>query len=134
MHFLYLPTIDFPLWPCVGAALLFFVPVSIWHERAWRRTLAEYGEARQTAGATDPWPPEGWGVLLGVQPWLLLGSAGLLAAMTALGLAALIAWPHKLPFFDGPLNYFDRPYLATMVVIGTAAVVAAAAVGIDLAR
>ena len=135
MHFWYLPTVDYPLlWPCVGVALLVFVPVSIWHERAWRRTIAEYGVARLAAGASDPWPPAGMSALLGVQPWLVLTAAGLLALMTALGLAALLVWPRKLPFFDGPLNYFDRPYVASMAVAGTAAVVGAVALGIDLAR
>lgn len=134
MHFRYLPTIDYPLWPCVGAALLLFVPITIWHERAWRRTILDYGAARRAAGATDPWPPEGMAALLGMQPWLLLVSAGLLAVMTGLGLASLVAWPGKVPFFDEPLNYFDRPYVAIMVVIGTAVVAAAVAVGVDLAR
>jgi hypothetical protein len=135
MHFYYLPTIDYPIiWPCVGVALLVFVPVSIWHDRAWKRTLAEYGEARAMVGATDPWPPLGMAALIGVQPWLILTCAGLLAAMTALGLGALLVWPRRLPFFDGPLNYFDRPYVATMVVAGTAAVVGAVALGLDLAR
>jgi hypothetical protein len=135
MRFYYLPTIDYPqIWPCLGVALLVFVPVSIWHDRAWRRTLAEYGAARREAGATDPWPPTGMSALIGVQPWLILTSAGLLAAMVALGLGALLAWPRKLPFFDGPLNYFDRPYVASMVVAGTAAVVGAVALGVDLAR
>ena len=133
MHFWYLPTIGFPLWPCAGAALLFFIPVSIWHDRAWRRTLAEYGQVRVEAGATDPWPPEGMRALIGVQPWLILASAALLALMTGLGLAALLAWPRKLPFFDGPLNYFDRPYLAVVIVAGVAAIVGAGALGIDLA-
>ncbi len=135
MHFYYLPTIDYPvIWPCLGIALLVFIPVSIWHDRAWRRTVEEYGALRAASGATDPWPPEGMRALIGVQPWLILTSAGLLATMTAIGLAALLAWPRKLPFFDGPLNYFDRPYVATMVVAGTAAVVGAVALGVDLAR
>ena len=135
MHFYFLPTIDHPIvWPCVGVALLVFIPVSIWHDRAWKRTLAEYGAVRLAAGATDPWPPAGMSALIGVQPWLILTSAGLLAAMTALGLAALLAWPRSLPFFDGPLNYFDRPYVTTMVVAGVAGVVGAVALGLDLAR
>jgi len=135
MHFYYLPTIDYPqLWPCVGAFLLVFIPVSIWHDRAWKRTLAEYGVVRAAAGASDPWPPDGMSALIGVQPWLVLTSAGLLAVMTALGTAALVAWPRKLPFFDYPINYFDRPYLLGALVAGTAAVVGAVALGVDLAR
>ncbi len=132
MHFWYLPTVDYPLWPCVGLVLLVLIPVTIWHERAWRRTLAEYGRARSAAGAADPWPPEGMGALLGVQPWLLLTAATLLAVMTGLGLAALLMWPRKVPFFDAPLNYFDRPYVAATVVAGMAAVVGAIAVAVDL--
>jgi hypothetical protein len=135
VNFYYLPTIDYPvIWPCLGAALLVFVPVSIWHDRAWKRTLAEYGAVRLAAGAEDPWPPVGMSALIGVQPWLILTSAGLLAVMTAIALGALLVWPGKLPFFDYPLNYFDRPYVATMVVAGTAAVVGAVALGVDLAR
>ena len=38
---LYLPTIDRPLWPCL-VLLVVFIPVSIWHEAHWRRTLADY--------------------------------------------------------------------------------------------
>ena len=74
------------------------------------------------------------GALLGVQPWLLLTVAALLAMMTGLGLAALLLWPRKVPFFDAPLNYFDRPYVAATVVAGIAAVVGAVAVAIDLVR
>jgi hypothetical protein len=135
MNFWYLPTVEYPLlWPCVGVALLVFIPVSIWHDRAWKRTLAEYGAARVAAGATDPWPPEGMSALIGVQPWLVFTVAAFLSAMVALGLAALVVWPHRLPFFDGPLNYFDRPYLAAMLVAGAAAVVGAVALALDLAR
>ena len=135
MHFWYLPTVDYPqLWPCVGVFFLFFIPVSVWHDRAWRRTLAEYGVLRAAAGAVDPWPPAGMRTLIGVQAWLVLTAAGLLAAMTALGIAALAAWPSKLPFFDYPINYFDRPYLLGAVVAGTAAVVGAVALGADLVR
>ena len=134
MHFWYLPTIDYPqFWPCVGAFLLVFIPVSIWHDRAWRRTLAEYGVARGEAGAGDPWPPEGMSALIGVQPWLIITSAGLLAVMTVLGIAALVMWPGKPPFFDYPINYFDRPYLFGTVVAGSAAVIGALALGVDLA-
>jgi hypothetical protein len=135
VNFYYLPTIDYPvIWPCLGVALLVIVPVSIWHDRAWKRTLAEYGRARVAAGAEDPWPPVGMSALIGVQPWLILASAGLLAVMTAIALGALLAWPGKLPFFDYPLNYFDRPYVAVMSVAGIAAVVGAVALGVDLAR
>ena len=129
MELWYLPTVRAGLWPCVGIALLVFIPVSIWHERAWRRTLAEYGRARAAAGATDPWPPEGMAMFIGVQPWLVLTVAALLAGMTALGIGALWVWPRALPFFDGPLNYFDRPYVASMVVAGAAAVVGAVGAG-----
>ena len=134
MELWYLPTVRAGLWPCVGIALLVFIPVSIWHERAWRRTLAEYGRARAAAGATDPWPPEGMAMFIGVQPWLVLTVAALLAGMTAVGIGALWVWPRALPLFDGPLNYFDRPYVASMVVAGAAGVVGALALGIDLAR
>lgn len=133
MQLWYLPTIEFSLWPCAGL-LLVFIPVSFWHEHNWRRTLAEYGVAREAAGARDQWPPRGMRHLLGVQPPLVFLVAGLLSLMTALGWAVLLTWPHRLPYFDAPLNYFDRPYLLGMSVAGTAAVIGALALGFDLAR
>ena len=41
---MYLPTIDWPLWPCV-VLLVVFIPISIWHEIHWRRTLARVRRA-----------------------------------------------------------------------------------------
>lgn len=134
MHFWYLPTLGFSLWPC-AVLLAVFVPISLYHERNWRRTLAEYARMRRAAGATDSeWPPSDARHLLGVQPWLLLVVAALLAAMTASGLAALLAWPHRLPGWEQVLNYYDRPYLSAMSVIGIAAIVAVVALAIDIAH
>ena len=131
---MYLPTIDHPPWFC-AVLLVIFIPVSIWHERNWRATLAAYATMRLEAGATDAdWPTAGLRRQLGVQPWLVLAAAGLLAAMVVLGAAALLVWPQKLPFFDEVINYFDRPYLAVALVAGIAAVVGALALAIDLAR
>lgn len=131
---MYLPTIDHSLWPCVGL-LIVFIPVSIWHEAAWRRTLAAYAVERRAAGASDePWPSTGLKRTMSLQPWLILVAAALLAMMVALGTTALLAWPHKLAYFDEVLNYFDRPYLTAMLVAGTAAVVGAVALAIDLSR
>ena len=129
---MWLPTLEFSLWPCI-ALLVFFIPVSLWHERAWRRTLGEYAQLRTEAGASDAaWPSHSLRRRLGTQPWLLLAATTPLAAMTALGLAALLAWPKGLPGFDQPLNYFDRPYLAAVSVAAIAAIVAVLAVVVDL--
>jgi len=129
---MWLPTLEFSLWPYM-VLLIVFIPVSLWHERAWRRTLAEYAQLRAEAGAHDAaWPSQGLRRRLGTQPWLLVAAAVPLAAMTALGLAALLAWPKGLPGFDQPLNYFDRPYLAAVSVAAIAAIVAVIAVVVDL--
>ena len=128
----YLPTVGFSLWPC--AVLLFvFVPVSIWHERNWRRTLADYAQLRLDAGASDErWPTPELAPLMGVQPWLLLAVSALLALMVALAAWAALMWPSKPPGFEVPLNPLDLPYVWCMVVAGTAAVVACVAVAVDL--
>jgi hypothetical protein len=134
MQSMYVPTIDHPLWP-FAVLLVVFIPVSLWHERNWRATLDAYAHARRAAGAPDePWPAPGMGWVLGLQPWLLLAVSMMLAAMVALGTAAMVAWPHRLLGFDEVLNYFDRPYLAAMLAAGYAVVIAAVAVAIDLIR
>jgi hypothetical protein len=133
VHLWWLPTLEFSLWPC-AALLLVFVPVTLIHERNWRKTTAEYSRLRIEAGATDgEWPSPETRAVMGVQPWLLFAVAFLLAAATAVGLASLLVWPHRLPGFDAALNYYDRPYLWSMVVAGTAGVVGVVALGIDLA-
>ena len=134
MDVMYLPTVDHPPWLC-AVLLVVFIPVSIWHERNWRRQLAAYAAARLEAGATDAeWPEPGLRRQLGVQPWLVLLAAALLACMVALGAAALLVWPQKMPLFDEVINYFDRPYLAVALLAGTAAVVGAVAFAIELRR
>jgi len=117
----YLPTIDHSLWPCV-ALLVIFIPVSIWHERHWRRTLAEYADMRRDAGADDAeWPDSELRMVLGLQPALVAFATVLLAGMVLLGAVALFAWPH-----------FDRPYLSAMLVAGVATVVGALVLVVDL--
>ena len=134
MNFWYLPTLSFSLWPCVVLVLV-FIPISLYHERTWRRTLAEYATARREAGATErEWPPADARHLLGIQPRVLYAVAAMLGAMTALGIVVLAAWPHRLPHFDAALNYFDRPYLLGMSVIGLAAVVAIVALAFDISH
>lgn len=131
---MYLPTIDWPLWPCL-VLLVVFIPISIWHEAHWRRTLAQYAAARRAAGAPEgDWPSPELRRVLSLQPLLLLLVAVLLAAMVALGTVALLAWPHRLSGFDQVINYFDRPYLAAMLVAGTAAVTGAVVLALDLWR
>ncbi len=131
---MYLPTVDWPLWPCL-VPLAVFVPLSVWHQRHWTRTYAEYAELRRSAGASDePWPTGELRLVLSVQPGLMFIVAAMLAVMVAFGIATLAAWPHRLLPWMNILNYFDRPYLASMLVAGTAAVVGVGALAIDLAR
>ena len=130
----YLPTIGFSLWPC-AAALIVFVPVSIWHERNWRRTLAAYARARRDAGAAEErWPSPELARLMGVQPWLIFSVGALLALGVATAAWAAIVWPGKPLGFETPLNPYDLVYVWSMVVAGTAAVVACMVVAIALSR
>lgn len=134
MTTMYLPTIDWPLWPCL-VLLAVFIPVSIWHETHWRRTLAEYARVRRSAGASDEeWPSSELRWVLSLQPWLLFIVALMLTAMVVLGAAALIAWPRRLPGFDQVINYYDRPYLTAMLVAGVAAVAGTMTLALDLWR
>ncbi len=131
---MYLPTVDHPLWPCL-VLLLIFIPVSVWHELHWRRTLAEYAAARRAAGADDfPWPSSELRWTLSLQPWLVLFATALLGAMVALGGAALLVWPRRLPYFDEVINFYDRPYLTAGLIAGAATVIGGCALAIDLAR
>jgi len=130
----YLPTLDFSLWP-FAALLAFFVPVSIWHELSWRQRVAEYARLRRKAGAEPgEWPSRELRILLAAQPWLLLSAAGLLLAGVAFAVFTLLLWPRTPAGFDLPINYFDLPYLWTMVVAGVAACVAAIAIALDAAH
>jgi hypothetical protein len=132
---MYLPTVYWPyLWPC-AVLLLVFIPVSIWHQVHWSRTVAEYAELRRAAGAADgPWPTRDLRWVLSLQPWLLLVVASLLAIMVATGVVAMVVWPHRLFAFGNILNYYDRPYLASMLVAGIAAVIGVTALALDLLR
>ena len=128
------PTIDIPLWPC-AVLLVIFAPVSVWHERNWRKTLAEYAAYRREAGAPDTaWPPVGLRARMSVQPGLVAIVAATLAVMTGIALWGLLVWPHRPLGWDMPVNYFDLPYLWTMVVASIAAVVGAFALAVDLWR
>jgi hypothetical protein len=129
---MYLPTVYWSPWPCI-VLLAVFVPVSIWHQVHMNRTLVEYAAMRRAAGATDEaWPPPELRWVMSLQPWLLFLVAALLGAMVITGTAAMIAWPHRLFPGINVLNYYDRPYLASMLVAGTAAVVGVVALAIDL--
>jgi hypothetical protein len=124
----------FSLWPCV-VTLLVIIPVSFWHERNWRKTLADYSALRREAGAPEgEWPPRGLSNNMGVQPGLILTVCALLAAMTAFSVYAALIWPNRPPGFDMPINPYDLPYLWAMAVAGTATVIAGVAVAMDLAR
>jgi hypothetical protein len=128
---LYLPEPEFSLWPC-AVLLLIFIPVSIWHERNWRRTLAAYVRARAAAGVNDPdWPSPDLARMMGVQPWLVLTATTLLAFGIAVAAWAALSWPHRPLGFDVPINPLDLPYIWTSVVAGTAAVVAGLAIAYD---
>jgi hypothetical protein len=127
----YLPIPMFPLWPCV-VAILVFIPVSIWHERNWRRTLAEYAERRHAEGAPPGvWPTADLAIALSLQPWLVLGVTTALALVTGFGIYAAVLWPYRPPGFDLPINPYDLPFLWSMIVAGAAAVAAGLAIGID---
>jgi hypothetical protein len=131
---MYVPTLDHPPWWFLWFIVV-LVPISIYHERHWRRTLAAYAQARRDAGASDePWPSREMRWVLSLQPWLILFAAFWLFAMVALGIAAMVVWPSKMPGFDEVINYYDRPYLSAMLTAGVAAVIGAVALAIDLAR
>lgn len=128
----YLPTLSFSLWPCV-ILLVIFIPISIWHERNWRRTLADYAIARREAGAVEEdWPPRELARLMSIQPWLLFVVSGMLGVTVTLAAWAAMLWPHRPPGFQLPLNPYDLPYVWSMVVAGIAAVCAGVAVAMDL--
>jgi len=131
----YLPNLELStLWPC-AALLIVFIPVSIWHERNWRRTLADYAEARRKAGAAPgEWPSPALARLMSVQPGLVLFACALLGMGVAVAAATALIWPQKPPGFDLPINPYDLPYLWTMVVAGTAAIVAGVAIAVDVWR
>ena len=129
-----LPTVGFSLWPCV-VLLAVFIPVSVWHERNWRRTLAAYAEQRRAAGApTGEWPPADLALLMGVQPWLVFVVCGILGGAIAIALWAVLQWPQTPAGFELPINPYDMPYIWTMVIAASAAVVAGLAIAIDAAR
>lgn len=127
----YLPTIDFSLWPCFWL-LLVFIPISVFHDRNWRRVLAEYAEMRREAGAEDEkWPRADLRVILGSQPWLLLTASTLLGAFSAYALWALLQWPRVPAGFDLPINYYDLAYLWTVLVMAVAGVAIGVAISIE---
>lgn len=154
------PTWGFDLWP-FAAVIVVFVPVSIVHERNFRRVIAAYATARAEDGAaadgvaivpaaipgtatgtqpsaqaepTAQWPPRALSRMLGLQPALLMLLAVLLGWMTATAIAGVLVWPHALPYFNLAINYYDRPYVWVFGSIGAALTVALAAVAIDLWR
>jgi hypothetical protein len=130
----YLPVPGFPLWPCLVLVIV-MIPVSVWHERNWRRTLAEYAALRVEAGVPEgPWPPSDLRVALGLQPWLLLAVAAPLTLMTLVGIVGGLAWPYRPFGFETEMNFYDLPYLWSMIVAATAAIIACVAVAIDLTR
>lgn len=130
----YLPTVGFSLWPCV-VLLVVFIPVSIWHERNWRKTLAEYARARREAGAPEgAWPSASLAHVMGVQPGLILAACGLLAIVVVVAAATALMWPQTPPGFDLPINPLDLPFIWSMVVAATAAIVAGVAIAIDVWR
>jgi hypothetical protein len=134
VHFWYLPDPGFPLIPCV-VLLLIFIPISIWHERNWRRTLADYAVLRREAGAAEEdWPHPDLAMLMGVQLWLVLLVTSLLAVGTGVAMWAALLWPRRPAGFDMPMNYYDLPYVWAFVVAGTAAVVAGFAIAVDVGR
>jgi hypothetical protein len=130
----YVPIPMFPMWPC-PLLILIFVPVSVMHERNWRRTLAHYAERRREAGALEQeWPQGELAIAMSLQPWLVLSATIALALVTGFGIFTAMLWPYKPPGFDLPINPYDLPFLWSMIVAGVAAVVAGLAVAVDVAR
>jgi hypothetical protein len=130
----YLPVPAFPLWPCL-ALVIVMIPVSLWHERNLRRTLDAYSAVRVEAGVAEgEWPPSELRFVLGVQPWLLVVVAVPLAVMAILGIVAGVAWPAKPFGFEREMNFFDLPFLWSVVVMAVAAITAVAAMAVDLLR
>ena len=138
-----------------------FLPISLAHERNFRRTVAAYAALRVKGGAevatpaaigsvegasdgiaeagalaepADQWPSRSLARVLGLQPTLLMTLAVLLGGMTATAIAGVLAWPHALPHFDLAINYYDRPYVWVFSSVGAALTLALAAVAVDLWR
>jgi hypothetical protein len=129
-----LPTVGFSLWPCAWL-LIVFIPVSVFHERNWRRALASYAEMRREAGASDAdWPTADQRIILGAQPWLLLLASTILGLFSAFALWALLQWPRIPAGFELPINYYDLAYLWTVLVMSLAAVAIGVAIGLDALR
>jgi hypothetical protein len=123
-QFWYLPDRPSWLWVC-GVLLLVFIPVSVRHDRNWKRTLSEYADARREAGAAaGKWPQADLAFLMGLQLWLVLSVTTMLGLMTAVAAWAAWSWPYRPPGFDLPVNLYDLPWVWSFVVAGTAAVVA----------
>jgi len=134
VRFWYLPIPAYPLWPCLVAVIV-LIPVSLLHERNWRRTLAAYAAARVQVGvAPAEWPSPDLRVALGLQSGLLVAVAVPLAIVTAIGIFAGLAWPARPFGFETELNFYDLPFLWSVIVAATAALVATVAVLVDLLR
>lgn len=130
----YLPDQPQWLWVC-GVLLLVLIPVSVAHDRNWRRTLAAYAELRVQAGApSGKWPRPGQAFLMGLQLWLVLSATSLLAVMTAVAAWAAALWPRRPPGFNLPVNFYDLPYVWALVVVGVATVVAGIALAVGVWR
>lgn len=123
------------LWVC-AAAFLVLIPVSVWHDRNWKRTLAEYAQKRREASgaAADDWPRADVAVLMGLQLWLVLSATIVLAAMAAAALWAAILWP-RLPWvFPLRVNPYDLPYVWGLTTVIVAAAVGGVALAIAIWR
>ena len=139
------PTLGFDLWPC-AALIVVFVPISIAHERNFRRAVAAYAALRAKGGVdggaeagalaepVDQWPSRSLSRVLGLQPTLLMTLAVLLGGVTATAIAGVLAWPHALPYFDLAINYYDRPYVWVFSSVGAALTLALVALAVDLWR
>lgn len=130
----YLPNIEFPLWPC-AVLLVVFIPISILHDRNWRKTLADYARLRREAGAPEgDWPSASLARLMSIQPGLIIAVCAVLGIGVAIATTAALMWPQTPPGFDLPINPLDLPYLWSMIVAGTAAIVAGVAIAVDVLR
>lgn len=83
---------------------------AFFHERNWRRVLAEYADLRRQHGApAGRWPSFSLQLLLGLKPGLLVVLALICAGGAVIGAWAALAWPQPAPFAVLPVADANLP-------------------------
>lgn len=83
---------------------------AFFHERNWRRVLAEYADLRRQHGApAGRWPTFSLQLLLGLKPGLLVLLALICAGGVVIGAWAALAWPQPAPFAVLPVADASLP-------------------------